>query len=262
LRVRLAAVRPRFEVTVLEALPKILPGLDADITKVVERSFKKRGIEVRTDVKVTGHTPGESGTKVEFGDGESVDADLVVVSVGRRPFSDLLGLDETEVEVSERGFVEVDENCRTSVEGVWAVGDLVATPSSPTSASPRAWSRSATSSARIPHRSTTTAVPWCIYCHPEVAFAGYSEEAAKEAGTTSSWPSTASGGNGRAMIVGEPDGMVKIIAEKTRRLRPVRSSACTWSARGPPSCSARPTSRSTGRPPSTRSPTSSSPTRP
>src|SRR5581483_198659 len=101
------------KVTILEALPKILPGLDKDVTQVVLRSFKKRGIDVRTGVTVTGHTPNKKGggTTVQFGNGEALEVDLVVVSVGRRPLSESLGLDgaQTAVRVDERGFVEVDE---------------------------------------------------------------------------------------------------------------------------------------------------------
>ena len=117
------------QVTILEGLPKILPGLDADVANIVVRSFKKKKIDIRTGVNVTGHTlDGNGGTAVQFGDGESVDVDAVVVSVGRRPFADQLGLDGTGVEVDERGFVEVDEFCRTGEPGVYAVGDLINTP--------------------------------------------------------------------------------------------------------------------------------------
>src|SRR3954463_9930170 len=99
------------KVTILEALPKILPGLDSDVTQVVLKSFKQRGIDVRTGVAVTGHTPNKKGssTTVQFGDGESIEVDLVVMSVGRRPYVESLGLDASEsaVVVNERGFVEV-----------------------------------------------------------------------------------------------------------------------------------------------------------
>src|SRR5204863_5361591 len=78
------------KVTILEALPKILPGLDKDVTQVVLKSFKQRGIDVRAGVAVTGHTPNKKGggTTVQFGDGESIEVDLVVLSVGRRPYSE------------------------------------------------------------------------------------------------------------------------------------------------------------------------------
>jgi dihydrolipoamide dehydrogenase len=204
------------EVTVLEALPKILPGCDQDVADVVLRSFKKRGITVRTGVAVTGHTPADDGrsTTVAFGEGEEVTVEAVVVSVGRRPLSDNLGLDGTGVQVDDRGFVEVDQYMRTGEAGVFAAGDLVNTP-------------------QLAHVGFAEAVviidqilggrvvpvdyskvPWCIYCQPEVAFAGLSEQAAKEAGYEVVAKKDPFGGNGRALIVGEPEGMVKVICEK------------------------------------------------
>jgi dihydrolipoamide dehydrogenase len=144
------------KVTVLEALPKILPGLDKDVTAVVERSFKKRGIEVRTGVSVTGHEPGATGTTVKLGDGSEVEVDVVVVSVGRKPNTADLGLDGTGVVVDERGFIAVDERCRTGEGRVWAVGDSSRPRRSRTWASPKRSWRSATSSARSRCRSTTT----------------------------------------------------------------------------------------------------------
>jgi dihydrolipoamide dehydrogenase len=117
------------KVTILEFLPKILPGLDADVANVVVRSFKKKQIDIRTGVKVTGHTPnGSGGTTVEFGEGESVEVDACIVSVGRRPYADQLGLGGTAVKVTDRGFVDVDEFCRTGEPGVYAIGDLIDTP--------------------------------------------------------------------------------------------------------------------------------------
>ncbi|MEO7836555.1 MAG: FAD-dependent oxidoreductase, partial [Acidimicrobiales bacterium] len=116
-------------VTVLEAMPKLLPGCDADVTDVVAKSFEKRGIDVRLGVKVSGHNPGEAGgTTVAFGEGEQVTVDLVVVSVGRQPLSESLLAEGTGVDVDERGFVVVDEYCRTGAPQVYAVGDLVDTP--------------------------------------------------------------------------------------------------------------------------------------
>jgi len=115
-------------VTLLEGLPKILPGLDADVARIVVRSFSNKGIDIRTGVSVTGHTPTGSGTTVHLGDGENIDVDAVVVSVGRRPFADELGLEATTVAVDDRGFVVVDELCRTTEDGVYAVGDLINTP--------------------------------------------------------------------------------------------------------------------------------------
>ncbi len=202
------------QVTVLEALPKMLPGCDSDVVDVVARSFKRRGIEVRTGVKVTGHTPNGKGTTVQFGDGEHVDVDIVVMSVGRRPLSDGLLLPGTRVEVDQRGFVVVDEFMRTGEQGVYAVGDVVATPAL---AHVGFAEGILTIKTILGERAVPVdygKVPWCIYCHPEVAFAGLSEEAAREAGYDVVVKKDPFGGNGRALIIGDAEGMVKVIAEK------------------------------------------------
>jgi len=204
------------KVTVLEALPKILPGCDTDVADVVARSFKKRGIDVRTGVSVSGHEPSPDGTSttVSFGDGEKVTVDAVVVSVGRRPCSADLGLEGTAVEVDQRGFVVVDEYMRTSEPGVFAAGDLVDTPA----LAHVGFAEALVIIDQILGERAVPVdygkVPWCIYCHPEVAFAGMSEQAALEAGYEVVTKKDPYGGNGRALIVGEPDGLVKVIAEK------------------------------------------------
>lgn len=202
------------KVTILEFLPKILAGCDEDITRVVERSFKKRGIEVRTGVKVVGHAPRDSGTTVQIEGGESLDVDLVVMSVGRRPFSDLLGLEGTAVEVDERKFVKVDANCRTAEPGVYAAGDLIATPQLAHVGFAEGIVVVKDLLGENPVPVDYDKVPWCIYCHPEVAFCGYTEEAAKAAGYDVLVSKHKFSGNSRALIVGETDGMVKIVAEK------------------------------------------------
>ena len=201
------------EVTILEALPSILAGCDTDVTKTVERAFKKRGITVKTGVMVNGHTPHATGTVLDLGD-EQLDVEMVVVSVGRRPFADHLGLQGTSVQVDERGFVVVDELCRTHEQGVYAIGDLVATPQ-------LAHVGFAEAIMVIKHMLGEPAmpvdygkVPWAIYCQPEVAFAGHTEESAKEAGYDVLVSKHRFSGNSRAMIVNATDGMVKIIAEK------------------------------------------------
>ena len=203
------------EVTILEALPKILPGCDDDVTRAVQQSFNKRNIDVKAGVSVSGHEPKKKGgTTVSYGDGESIDVDVVVVSVGRRPNTDDLGLDDTEVALSDRGFVEVDERCRTAEPGVWAVGDCIATPALAHIAFAEGILVIKDILGEDPVPVDYPNVPWAIYCHPEVAFAGLSESAAKEQGydvVTSKHRWT---GNGRAMIVGQTEGLVKIIAEK------------------------------------------------
>ena len=204
------------QVTILEGLPKILPGCDKDVADVVVRSFKKRGIDIRTGVTVTGHTPAEDGrsTTVAFGDGETVTVESVVISVGRRPLSGHLGLEGTGVEIDERGFVKVDERCRTGEPGVFACGDVIATAQ----LAHVGFAEGILAIDQILGESVVPVdydkVPWCIYCHPEVAFAGLSEEAAREAGYDVVVKKDPYGGNGRALIIGETEGLVKVICEK------------------------------------------------
>ena len=203
------------EVTILEGLPKILPGLDADLANVVVRSFQKKKISIKTGVAVTGHKPTGSGsTVVSFGEGESLEVDAVIVSVGRRPFTDQLGLGNTKIAVSDRGFVDVDAYCRTSVANVYAVGDLINTPQLAHVAYAEAILvvKQVLGETAIPV--DYDRVPWAIYCSPEVAWAGPGEEAAKAAGYDVVVAKHQFRSNSRAMIIGETDGLVKIIAKK------------------------------------------------
>jgi dihydrolipoamide dehydrogenase len=202
-------------VTILEGLPKILPGLDTDVANVVVRSFKKKQIDIRTGVMVNGHTPNDAGgTTVHFGDGESVEVDAVVVSVGRRPFADQLGLEGTGVVVTDRGFVQVDELCRTGESGVYAIGDLIDTPQLAHVGYAEAILVVKHLLGEDPMPVMYDRVPWAIYCHPEVAWAGPGEDACKEAGLDIVVGKHPYKFNSRAQIVGETEGMVKVVAKK------------------------------------------------
>jgi dihydrolipoamide dehydrogenase len=203
------------QVTILEGLPKILPGLDADLANVVVRSFQKKKIDIKTGVSVKSHTPTGSGsTVVQFGDGESIEVDAVIVSIGRRPFADQLNLGATKVKVSERGFVDVDEWCRTSADNVFAIGDLINTPQ----LAHVAYAEAILVVKQILGEKTVPVdydrVPWAIYCQPEVAWAGPGEEAAKAMGYDVVVSKHQFRANSRAQIIGELDGLVKIIAKK------------------------------------------------
>lgn len=202
------------KVTILEYMPKILPGCDIDVTRVVERSFKKRGIDIHTGVAVQSQITTDDGVTVTFGDSQQLTAETVVMSVGRRPASETLGLASTGVQVDDRGFILVDHNCRTTAPRVWAVGDVIDTAQ----LAHVGFAEGILAITDVLGEATTPVdygkVPWCIYCHPEVAFAGHSEESAKEAGYDVVVSKHRFSGNGRAMIVGETDGLVKIIAEK------------------------------------------------
>jgi len=203
-------------VTVFEALPTILNGCDEDVVRTVSRSFRKRKIEVKAGVTLHGHTPRPSGgTVVSYGDGEQLDVDAVVVSVGRRPRTEGLVAEDAGVAIDERGFVVADPYMRTSAPGVWAVGDVVAgTPQ---------LAHVAFAEAIVVIKSILGEpvlpvdygrVPWAIYCHPEVAFAGMTEEAARAAGLDIVVKKDPFGGNSRARIIGDTEGMVKLVAER------------------------------------------------
>src|ERR1019366_2593649 len=148
-------------------------------------------------------------TTVSFGDGESVVVDAVIVSVGRRPLSDGLLGEGTGVEVDERGSVEVDEWMRTAAAGVYAVGDLVATPQLAHVGFMEAVLvvKQILGEPAFPVNYGT--VPWGIYCHPEVAFVGITEDDAKAAGLDVVVKKDPFGGNSRARIIGETEGLVK-----------------------------------------------------
>ncbi len=205
------------DVTVLEALPQILTGVDKDAADVVVRAFKKRGIKVQTGVRVNGADRNGDGVVVRYdpGGGETeLAVDLVVVSVGRRPRSDGVGLEGSGVDVDQRGFVTVDGLMRTSVPGVYAVGDLVATPQLAHVGFAEAiiTIKAILGEPVVPM--DYAKVPWGIYCHPEVAFCGLTEAKAKEQGYDIHTSTHRFMGNGRALIIGESDGIVKVVAEK------------------------------------------------
>jgi len=201
------------QVTVLEALPQLLTGVDQEVAKTVVRAFEKRGMKVNTDVKVKGF----DGQAVQFegkNGAEQLPVDLVVVSVGRRPRSENCGLDAAGVKVDERGFVVVDGNMRTNVDGVYAVGDVVATPQLAHVAFAEAIVAIKAMLGEQAAPIEYDKVPWGIYCHPEVGFCGLTEEQAKERGYDIEVSKHRWMGNGRALIIGETDGMVKIVSEK------------------------------------------------
>jgi len=203
------------QVTILEGAPKILPGLDPDVANVVVKSFTKKKISIKTGIVVTGQSSLPDGsTQITFATGDPLIIDVVIMSIGRRAFSDALGLSGTAVKVDDRGFVAVDEYCQTGEPGVYAIGDLINTPQ-------LAHVAYAEAILSIKHLRGEKAspimydrVPWAIYCHPEVAWAGPSEEQARAAGHDVVVAKHQFRANSRAMILGEIDGLVKVIAKK------------------------------------------------
>jgi dihydrolipoamide dehydrogenase len=205
------------KVTVFEALPAILAGCDEDMVKAVARSFRKRGIDVKVGARLEGHTPDPSGrgTVVTFNDGEKLSVDAVIVSVGRRPRTEGLIAPGTGVEVDAGGFVVADAMMRTAADGVWAVGDVVAgTPqlAHVGFAEGIVVIKGILGEPVVPV--DYDRVPWAIYCHPEVAFAGLTEAAAREAGFDVVVKKDPFGGNSRARIIGDTEGLVKVVAAR------------------------------------------------
>ncbi len=202
-------------VTVLEALPSILAGCDTEVANVVGRSFKKRGIEIRTGVTITGHSPKKGSTTIAIEGGEDVTVDMVVMSVGRRPRTEGLLAEGTGVEINDRGFVVADGHQRTANPHVYAVGDVVAnTPQ----LAHVGFAEAIVAIKDILGEPSVPVdydrVPWAIYSNPEVAFCGLTEASAKEKGYDVVVKKDPFGGNSRAQIIGDTEGVVKIIAEK------------------------------------------------
>ena len=203
------------QVTILEGAPKILPGLDPDVANVVVKSFTKKKISIKTGIFVTGQSSLPDGsTQITFATGDPLIIDVVIMSIGRRAFSDALGLSGTAVKVDDRGFVAVDEYCQTGEPGVYAIGDLINTPQ----LAHVAYAEAILSIKHLRGENATPImydrVPWAIYCHPEVAWAGPSEEQARAAGHDVVVAKHQFRANSRAMILGEIDGLVKVIAKK------------------------------------------------
>jgi dihydrolipoamide dehydrogenase len=203
------------QVTVLEALPSILAGCDTEVATVVGRAFKKRGINIKTGVTITGHTPKKGSTTIAIEGDDDVKVDMIVMSVGRRPRTEELLSDGTGVEINERGFVVADQLMRTANPHVYAVGDVVAgTPQ----LAHVAFAEAIVTIKTILGETTVPVdydrVPWAIYSNPEVAFCGLTEASAKEKGYEVVVKKDPFGGNSRAQIIGDTEGVVKIIAEK------------------------------------------------
>ena len=203
-------------VTLLESLEEILPGCDKDVATVVKKSFIKKGIEIHTGALVSGHKPNTATTTISWSKDEQeheMEVDLIVVAVGRQPNVSADDLEETEVTVDDKGFIEVNERLQTKESGVWAAGDVINTPQLAHIGFAEGMFIVKEILGESPVPIDPTTVPWCIYCDPEVAFAGLTESAAKDAGYQVVTSKHRYSGNGRAMILGETEGLVKVIAE-------------------------------------------------
>jgi dihydrolipoamide dehydrogenase len=210
------------KVTCVEYLDQILPGMDADIRKDANRIFKKQGIEFKLKTKVTGATV--KGKKAVLtlepaagGDAETLEADVVLVSIGRRPNTDGLALDKAGLAVNARGQIETDHDFSTQVPGIWAIGDVIPGPMLAHKAEDEgiACAENIAGQTGIVNHDV---IPSVVYTWPEIAGVGLTEEQAKEKGEVKvgKFPMA---GNSRAKTNHEPDGFVKIIADaKTDRV--------------------------------------------
>ena len=204
------------KVTIVELEAHLLPGTDEAIAKELERVFKRRGIEVRTNTRYRAldRRPGEIALEVESGDQvEQIVAERCVVAVGRRALVEELGLDEAGVAV-EGGLVRIDDRFQTSAPNVLAIGDLVDSPQLAHVASAEGVAAvEIAAGRRPPGRLDPLRIPACVYCHPEVATIGLTESVARERGydvTVGTFPYRALG---RGVATDEMDGLVKIVTE-------------------------------------------------
>jgi dihydrolipoamide dehydrogenase len=200
------------EVTVLEYLDRILPGMDLDLAKEALKAFRKQGIEFRLGAKVTGARADGQGAVVELEGGERLEADRVLVAVGRKPNTEGLGLDALGVEVDERGRVKVDDRFRTNVAGVYAIGDLIAGPMLAHKAEEEGVALVEMLAGKAGHVDYGV-IPGIVYTEPEIATVGRSEEQLKEEGVAYRKGVFPFQANGRARALGATEGKVKILAD-------------------------------------------------
>jgi len=202
------------ELTVLEALPEFLPIVDQQVAKEALRQFKKQGFDIRLGAKVTGAKVAGEAVTVTYSDAQgeqSLSLDKLIVAIGRRPFTVNLLADGTGVALDERGFIKVDHECRTGVEGVWAVGDCVRGPMLAHKGKEEGVMVADLIAGRFAEVNYKT-VPSVIYTAPEIAWVGLTEEQVKASGRAYKvgvFPFLASG---RARAMEQTQGFVKLIA--------------------------------------------------
>lgn len=204
------------EVTLVEMLPRLLPLEDAEVSKELERAFRKRGITNRTATKLDSVERTDDGLELtlerEGEDPETLETEMLLVAVGRAPVTGDLGLEEVGVGL-EKGYVEVDQHMRTAVDSIYAIGDVVDTPWLAHVASAEGILAVEHMAGRKVRPIDYDHVPACTYCDPEVGSVGLTEEEAEERGydvATGKFPFTALG---KASILGKTAGFVKVVRE-------------------------------------------------
>src|SRR5204863_2644521 len=201
----------------VELLPRLMPLEDEEVSKELEKSFRRRGIKSLVGTKLEKVEKTEGGVRAtgkdERGKDVRLEAEMLLVAVGRMPFTQGLGLEGTKIKV-EKCFIQVDEHQQTGEKGVYAIGDVVPTPLLTHLASKEGIVAVEHIAGKNPRPINLRLVPNCTYCDPEVASVGLTEAKARAAGydvKVGKFPFSASG---KARILGETDGFVKIVAEK------------------------------------------------
>ena len=208
------------EVTILEALPSFLGACDAAVSREAAKIFAKQGLKIELGVKIDAVTTTKKQVKIKYAapagdktEAKELVADRLIVSVGRVPNTDGLGLEAVGLAADERGFIPVDDHCATQVAGIWAIGDVVRGPMLAHKAEDEGVAVAERMAGQKPHIDFVT-IPWVIYTDPEIAWVGHTEQQLKDAGRairTGQFPFMA---NGRALGMGKSEGFVKIIADE------------------------------------------------
>ncbi|MBT4891240.1 MAG: dihydrolipoyl dehydrogenase [Rhodospirillales bacterium] len=207
------------EVTVVEFLDHILPGMDGEVSKTMRRVFKKQGMELKLSTMVTGAKANTRGVTLDVesvknkGQKDTLKADVVLVSIGRRPYSDALGLKKVGVELDERGFIKVDDHFQTNVPGIFAIGDVIGGAMLAHKAEEEGAACAEILAGEAGHVDYGT-IPGVVYTWPEVASVGKTEEQLKEDGVDYAIGKFPFSANSRARAIADTEGFVKILADK------------------------------------------------
>ena len=202
------------DVTLYEGLDRVLPTEDADVSEIAERGFKKQGITVRTGVFVEDVVPGEGGVTFSVA-GEPAQAEYLVIAAGRAPDVENLGLEDAGIKLTETGLIEVDGALRTSLPGVYAIGDLVAGPALAHKASDEGIIAAEDAAGLETHPLEHIDIPRATFCLPNVASFGLTEQQARDAGHDVVVGKISFGAVGAGTVYGDRTGLVKIVGDRT-----------------------------------------------
>jgi dihydrolipoamide dehydrogenase len=202
------------EVTILEAMEDFLFMADRDVANTAARDFKKQGLDIRLGAKVTAATTGKKGVKVEYDDksgSHAIEVDKLIVAVGRKPYTEGLLADDAGIQIDDRGFIVVDDECRTRVKGVFAIGDAVRGPMLAHKSSEEGVMAADLIAGEIAEVNYNV-IPSVIYTSPEIAWVGKTEAEVKASGRPYKKGSFPFAASGRAKAMEQTTGMVKIIS--------------------------------------------------